>query len=390
MKIIAVVDTAWMGHIPSYHKMILNSLLLQGHQVISISPKPQEISEWIDSKSLDFKNRLSLRIFVSSKALEPGALCMATTWWRDVRNSLREFTPDLVFLPGIEVNIVSQRLTGLMVDEIFPFKWTGLYLTPKYLRKGIFKFWHKRLTRKDRFFDAENCVGISVLDEGVVPRLQSIMPTKHILVMPDVSFLEKAESTGELEEKIIRKANGRKIIGLFGEMSKRKGILNFLATAELAEKKSLPWFFILIGPLNHRNNRPHELNLLKSAIASTPSNVFMHLDRVANEEEFNRLFSICDVIFAVYEKFYHSSNALTKAAFFKIPILVAKGFCMAERVGKFKLGTSVPEQNPIKAVQGIKLLLSREKNSAKNLEKFSSLHSLESLNTFFKNLVDLI
>ena len=97
---------------------------------------------------------------------------------------------------------------GHVVDQIFPYKWIGLYLTPKYLRKPFLKFLHKRIFRKDRFFEAKNCAAVAVLDEGVVPRLQNVLSHQKILVMPDFTSTEINSDEPVLALRICEEGGG--------------------------------------------------------------------------------------------------------------------------------------------------------------------------------------
>ncbi|MDZ4676572.1 MAG: glycosyltransferase [Oligoflexia bacterium] len=419
LKTLVVIDTFWIGHIPTYHKIIVERLLYLGHRVISVSQKPEELQQWARIKGFNIENvkfrkisneskdqqisnalkeqRFFSKILKFTHKLPMKYFKQSVSWWMICRTSIENavletgWVPDLVFFPGIEPNIISKILTGALVDQIFPYKWFGLYLTPKYLRKPFLKFLHKRLFRKDRFFHSKNCISIAVLDEGIVNRLESIFTSKKILVMPDVSFTEVSGQVSLLDQQLIEKARGRKIIGLVGEISKRKGIITLINVANMAIEKNKDYYFAFIGPLNALNNNKEDLLDLQKIIAKAPENCFFHLERVPDERVFNDLICRCDIIFAAYEKFYHSSNILTKAAFFQRPVVVSDGYCMSERTRKFDLGICVPEKNPSSCFQAIESLLQGKDLSGRKLnpqyKSYSSLHSLEKFDSFLEKVI---
>ena len=100
-----------------------------------------------------------------------------------------------------------------------------------------------------------------------------------------------------------------------------------------------------------------------------------------------------DVIYASYEKFYHSSNLLTKAAFFRKPILVSTGFCMAERVHAYRLGASVPEGDVERGLVAIHSLLNGKTIDGEELrpeyDRYLEAHSQKKLDEFLEVLMTL-
>ncbi len=46
-RLIAVVSHLWIGHIPTYHQLLVDRLLHLGHQVLSLSPHPGERIEGV-------------------------------------------------------------------------------------------------------------------------------------------------------------------------------------------------------------------------------------------------------------------------------------------------------------------------------------------------------
>jgi glycosyltransferase involved in cell wall biosynthesis len=398
VKTILIIDTQWIGHIPMYHFVLVSRLLALNYRVISISPKPDKAASAVGAPSPQDKIYFS-KIAIDQKS-DTKAADRAIAWWERCRREVGAavkatgWTPDLVFFPGIETNIISRELTGEAVERLFPYNWAGLYLTPKYLRKSFIGFRYKKLFRKDRFFQARNCIGVAVLDENVVERLAPLVAPTKIFVMPDFTNTELPSQTDPLPDllaKIKAKSGDRKIIGFVGEISKRKGVTTLIDVATLAKKYNKDWFFIFTGAFNERNNNATEFPFIKNKIERAPDNCFFHLQRIEKESDFNGVINTCDVVFAGYEKFYHSSNLITKAAAFQKPIVVSQGYCMQERIDKFKLGLAIPENDPESAYAAISALLKGEDFSHRSLipedKAYASLQSLDRLDEFLENLI---
>src|SRR5690606_31086851 len=100
----------------------------------------------------------------------------------------------------------------------------------------------------------------------------------------------------------------------------------------------------------------NELEFINSYIQQEPENCYFYFHRIENESYFNSIICICDIIFAVYKDFIHSSNLVTKAAFFEKPILVSEGYCMAKRVKNYRLGLTVEQDNIEKIIVAIRKL----------------------------------
>lgn len=95
---------------------------------------------------------------------------------------------------------------------------------------------------------------------------------------------------------------------------------------------------------------------------------------------------ICDLIFASYEKFFHSSNILTKSAAFARPVVVSEGYCMAERTQKYDLGVVVAEKNVSALVKAVEAVLDGHDQKGRRLQAdyagYSEEHSYEKLKIF--------
>ena len=119
-------------------------------------------------------------------------------------------------------------------------------------------------------------------------------------------------------------------------------------------------------------------------------NCFVHLARIPDDAKFNTLVNTCDVIFAMYENFLHSSNLVTKSAMYGKSILVSTGGYMEEVVRQYKLGEAVPAGDVRGAISALHLLTTHD-HSVENLagmKKFAGMQTQENLKRIFLGLTE--
>ena len=130
--------------------------------------------------------------------------------------------------------------------------------------------------------------------------------------------------------------------------------------------------------------------LFVRAVSEGPA-VIYHGERVPDERAYNSLVQACDVLFAAYVDFPHSSNTLTKAAVFEKPIIVSDGHLMAARVREYRLGEVVPQGDAEAALRAIRRIVDdlpgwREKNKPRWAE-YRERHSVARLNEALAGLL---
>ena len=149
------------------------------------------------------------------------------------------------------------------------------------------------------------------------------------------------------------------------------------------------YFFVFAGSLAEHTFTAQELTNIQNLVDSDLSNCFFYFDAIPDGAPFNALVDLCDILFAAYEKFPHSSNILTKTAILEKPVIVSKKFCMAERVEKFQLGLSIDEGDVGQCIEAIQYLCRQleEGKIQPNFEDYRHLHSTEKLKTTFEGIL---
>jgi hypothetical protein len=141
--------------------------------------------------------------------------------------------------------------------------------------------------------------------------------------------------------------------------------------------------FALCGPLQSASFNAGELRRIRDYEHHPRPNVYVRLDPIADELEFNELVAASTLIFLTYFNFRHSSNLLAKAAFFQRPVIACDEHCIGERVRTFHLGATVQAHELNRGPALILALLHEAAAiSPERLEgsrRYMNLHSLTTL-----------
>jgi glycosyltransferase involved in cell wall biosynthesis len=157
-------------------------------------------------------------------------------------------------------------------------------------------------------------------------------------VFPQITFTQVGSSLSA--DSIRKQAAGRCIFGLLGVLHPRKDLRMFLRIA--AEADSDKSFFVLAGKFDAAEYPPTErAEILQLLDTNGRDNCFFLLTHIDNPLEFNALVDCCDVLYLVYRGHFHSSGLLAKAAQFRKPVIVSRGYRMGEQAEKYKLGITV-------------------------------------------------
>ncbi|NEP34199.1 MULTISPECIES: glycosyltransferase [unclassified Moorena] len=392
MKTIALIEENWNGHRPIYLKVFTKTLLELGHQVIAFCPEPSELSEWVAFNCSKYQEQFQV---FECQTPEPSsfpingirAALNAVKRWCYAKVSIQHASskigkvPDLVFFPWVD-SCLAPYLLHHVVDRIFPYRWSGLYFHPRHLRLKQ-KFWsiNRGPLKPHAVLKSSHCPAIAVLDEGIANKLQSKINGKNVITFPDFADESAPDFNWSIVKQIQAQADGKKIIGLLGVQSKRKGVLTLLEVAQQMVKED--YFFVFAGQLSKQTYTSQEQARLQTILNLKLPNCFFYFERIPDEAKFNALVSNCDILFAAYNNFPHSSNILTKAAVFEKPVIVSSNFCMAERVRKFKLGLSINEGDVLQCIYAIGRLCSQlEKYNQEvqpDFQGYRRLHSTDQL-----------
>jgi len=232
--------------------------------------------------------------------------------------------------------------------------WAGLYLHAlSYRMRGQPNPYSGRLPCPEKMFSTRLCKGIFILDEEIVDQVSRSIG-KPVVVLPDVDDMRMPvrENERALGDRLAAFAAGRPVVGLFGHLQKSKGLMVFLEAArKLAE---VPVCFALGGEMDWPAEEGEKRQICR-ILAECP-HAWTHLLRIPEETQMNYLLSKCDVLYAGYMDFPHSSGIMSKAAALRKPLIVSDGYLMANRARRFKLGEIIPQGNVAARVDAIQKL----------------------------------
>ncbi len=401
-KHIVVVDGLWVGHHPTYVKTFVKLLLRAGYQVSVCCPSPEEVSSWVNQTLTVETCRFRAHYFSEREPklwrhipsrIRHALLPLAR--WFHVSRSLKTClssseNPDLVFFAWLD-SYVYGYLPVALIDWKFPFLWSGVYFHPRHLRAlredGNPKKW--RFAPPVNFLaQSKRVSSIAVLDAGILGALRVKLHGKQAVVLPDFTDELPLSEDCPLAVEIRSRAKGRKIIGLLGGLSRRKGLITLIRI--VMQSASRDWYFVFAGVLLDQTFSKDELSTIKSFFNAQREECFFHLEKIPDDAQFNTAVNVCDVIFAMYEDFPHSSNLVTKSAMYGKCILVSSGGYMEEVVRHYKLGEAVPAGDVQAALNALHRLTASDHSaeSLAGMKEYVREQSQEKLRQVLLNLVE--
>ena len=238
------------------------------------------------------------------------------------------------------------------------------------------------------YYALESLRGMCFLDETVCASYHANVPDKYFQCLPDITNVDLPEAPCFLTEEIRRRAAGRKIVFLGGSIGGQKNIARWCELITLADPQR--WFFVQVGEVHANTFTEEDAIAFEKMRAKPPENLFLHCEYLPDERHFNAVVQLASVIFAVYRNFRISSNMLGKAAFFEKPIMVSDKFLLAERVRRFGIGMTAPEDDAQGMLEVLEQLLEKpfpQVKFAAYRAAFSEQKTGDSLEIFLKQTV---
>lgn len=390
MKTVVLADPRWDGHHPTYFYEFTASLLRLGHRVIGLCKEPEQFQK--EAAVICRRKGLDIAERVFAGPLEdPGRAYFrpgqdhdpisTVVRWRCLKKAIAHgekesgWSTDFVFLPWLDSYIRFQPSTRLANQLGKP--WAGLYFRNHHF--GFPQSSVHRAAKGDRSLRNASCVAVGVLDERFSEAMAEVTG-KEIIAFPDITNENPPEVPSAFALEVIKRAGGRKIIGMVS-LEKRKGFLTMLKIAEAVAGKE-DWYFVAAGKYAQDTCSPEEQAYAAAIQEKVDSgeldNLYLQLpgERVNDGADFNSLIKVFDVIYAAYEDFQGSSNALTKGAIFKRPLIATEGECVGARVDEFGMGLNIPQGSVDKGIEAIRRVLAGEDWEGKTLgKKFSEYHA---------------
>lgn len=250
------------------------------------------------------------------------------------------------------------------------FQWVPIYFHPRFLRGDPME--PPLVT-----LNADSCPYVYVLDAGVREALQNVL-RKPVLKIPDFCPMERADDTPRCDA-LRAAANSRPIVGAIGPVTGHKNIGALIRVA----KQRPEWHFLVAGLLFPKSLSPTEQALVDEARGM--ANVTCYFEYLPHEE-LNALTAMCNVQFAAYNQFLHSSNKLVRACEFQRPVVVADVGCMGDMVTQYRLGETCDPTNVASVDAALARCLKAERPAA-DWAGYEAANSLSALRQALSPLV---
>lgn len=382
MKTVAVISHIWLGHIPAYHRLFVERLTSIGCQVISLAPcERAELAIGTSNSTWShaaFGQTPSALLQSVRKSEHPTpfravldrtgiTLLLRRSGWPAIWRSIKLWRctaralaveeravgvqADLVIIVYPASGYLENRMPESLIPSVFARQWIGIWNGPELLLEGGDR------SRAGRAFLAKNCRAVLVPDPWMRDRLRGFNARLPIEVMPEIADLRPPTHDHLQIKQVTEAAKGRHIVGLLGNITKRKGIFPFVEMAKIANARGMPLFFMAAGDFS-LNSCGAEYEAIASVCASAPDNFLLLPSRIDDGPEFNAYVMLSDVLFAAYIDFPFQSNLLTKAAAFGRPVVVSRGYVMEQRTADYGLGLTVPQGDAPAALEAVTELLS--------------------------------
>jgi hypothetical protein len=116
--------------------------------------------------------------------------------------------------------------------------------------------------------------------------------------------------------------------------------------------------FLLAGEFSTESCTPDEYRELETLIATRTKNCLFLPEHIVEGAGFNGFVVMCDVIYAAYHGFFFNSNLLTKAAYFRRPVVVSPGGVMADLTMRYRIGAVVVPEASEEVLAALRALVS--------------------------------
>jgi glycosyltransferase involved in cell wall biosynthesis len=387
------------GHLDSWNAMFVSILLDAGWRVNALTPDAQDLIRRLKSKNQAFLERLHIldwnvlrpsftqRVLGrlqrligiktnhqdDTKDLDPRFLD-PLEFARRINASIKKckWQPSLVFNMYMDM-YPSEGTRWLQFERLNKLPWAGIRFVPT---PDYAEIYYKQSALK----------GMCFLDESVCEQAQQLMRQKVFGYLPDITENALPLTESALVREIKDKACGRKIVFMGGSIGGNKNLAYWYQLINQSDARE--FYFVQIGEMFDDTLTTEDALELAKIKKECPENLYIKLEYLPDEAMFNEVIRASDIIFAVYRNFKISSNMPGKAAAFNKPILVAEGYLMGDRVSKYGIGLTVPENDVGAMMDAIATLANTSESMTTQFEAyrrdFSTLAISERFTDFLK------
>jgi hypothetical protein len=381
------------GHLDSWNALFVEFLLEAGWSVASLSPGGADLHHRLKRKQLE--QHLNLRILewrtpqrslgervqskltrmvkkllpkaeIATSALEAETLKQLESSFlqpqefaQRVADATRQLGEAPKFVFNMYMDLYRHDALGWKPFEaLHTIPWAGIRFVPS------------AVPPTEACYQLASLKGMCFLDEQIQQDYSIAMPDKSFAYLPDVTDASVPSAQSAFAAEIKQRASGRNIVFLGGTIGSNKNLSQWFRVIAQADPNK--WYFVQVGEVHEQNLSTEDMAGYQRAQTSQLENLFIHTEYLPDEQTFNEVIALSDVLFAVYRQFSISSNMLGKAAAFNKPILVANGHLMGDRVQKYQIGLAVPETDSNAMMHALTELVRPDNRSVALPEHFAA------------------
>lgn len=210
MKTIALIDTHQGGHHLMYLRLVSKTLLELGYRVIALCPETAKLATWISDNcpqqihqfhTFEVQEPHPVNLPIVGRLPQP--FNVLARWHHaavTIKNALSKcsYVPNLVFFNWID-GYLSQYLTHHIIEQIFPYPWSGLSFQPRLQSK------RQGLVDYQAVLNSRHCRGVGVLDKGFAAKLPHKI-SHPIVTFPDVTDESPPEPNFSIVQQLRQQA----------------------------------------------------------------------------------------------------------------------------------------------------------------------------------------
>jgi glycosyltransferase involved in cell wall biosynthesis len=346
---IAVASQVWLGHVPAYHRGYAEAFRATGAHVVEwVRGRPAAGTE--GNGNYGAMRRRAMRSFLARAGLLPLAQGVAAWRWLDRQRAAEEAGGthvDAVFLVYLDQMFLHRALPLRWIERRCPRPWAGLRQHPAPIQGR---------RADERPLRSRYCRAIGVVDGAFVAPCVAAWPGRTVVRVPELADVSAPDPSAPAAAELSRWAAGRKVVGLLGVCGEKKNIPTFVEMARRAERAGDGVVFAIVGECSADASGTGYRKLAR-LLRGLPGNCRAWPDRLADGGAFNAVVAACDVIFLAYRPAPDGSNVLTKAAYFRKPVIASEGHLIADAVQAHRLGAVVPAADAGAALAAVRALL---------------------------------
>ena len=401
MRNIVLVDNGLTGHRLSFNRTFSKILLKLDCRVFLLVPGSPSLIPWIRVEAAEHSQNFFPVDYQPSNHRPKKSGRIATLHaqlerWRTIAKKIKDIETkynlkiDLVFFSWFD-EFLGQYIHPLILNKIFPWKWSGLYFHPYHLRRQP-KFLTRRLSWRDidSPFLSRHCIGICFHDRSIAHSVQLNRYHKRVYTFPETADCSKPDENNELAKQIKSLAKERIVVGLIG-CEPHKGVEMVLDLADRADPSK--YFFVFLGILNLISFNKELLIKWQNFFNTKRENCYSCFGHINEGASYNAVFTAIDIHFLVYLDFVSSSNRLTKAASLSRYVLAADEYCIGDDVKSFRLGEVVPPgdlETALKALDRLRDKILMDDFPLNQWLTYANLNSEDELLKQFSSLIDTL